>query len=682
MSSEASTQRLRLLAGIASDLLAAGRPQQVTGELCARIHANLGLDAVLYYAFEDGGRTTLTLRSYAGLRPEVAAAVEHLDARRGLCGLAAARGTPAIVDTAHPATDPDDPLLEALGLPVVACHPLIRPEGVVGTLLFGRRSHRPLDDEELCVMAAVASLAVLAIDARAATEAQRRALAQSERSLRALREKEELLRLAMLAARGGVFNYHLDTGSVQLSPEAAALLGLPKRAATLTRMEARARVDAASRASIERVILEATTTDAVVSLDFEVRLPGSGKRTLASFSQHDPRRRRIVGFLMDVSDRYAVEEALREADRRKSEFISILSHELRNPLTPIVYALPVIERVPLDAEAAHALEVVKRQLGHLERLVDDLLDISRINTGKVELRREVAPLQQILDAAVESTASLVQASRHRLEVTFPDTPLHVEADPHRLTQVLTNLLANAARYTPRGGRIWLHAREENGRAVVRVKDTGIGIPAGQMPRLFEMFQQVHHGEGMRGGLGIGLALARRLVAMHGGTIEAFSEGAGKGAEFVVTLPLARAPAVQPAPPLGPALPAARPLRVLVVDDNVDLVEMLASIVASQGHQVQTASDGPSALTAARAFRPDVVLLDLGLPIMSGLEVARRLRAEPRTRDAYLIALTGWGQDEDRRRTHEAGFDEHLTKPTDPETLMRMLIEIAAKKNEK
>ena len=166
MSSEASTQRLRLLAGIASDLLAAGRPQQVTGELCARIHANLGLDAVLYYAFEDGGRTTLTLRSYAGLRPEVAAAVEHLDARRGLCGLAAARGTPAIVDTAHPATDPDDPLLEALGLPVVACHPLIRPEGVVGTLLFGRRSHRPLDDEELCVMAAVASLAVLAIDAR------------------------------------------------------------------------------------------------------------------------------------------------------------------------------------------------------------------------------------------------------------------------------------------------------------------------------------------------------------------------------------------------------------------------------------------------------------------------------------------------------------------------------------
>ena len=805
MSSEASTQRLRLLAGIAADLLAAERPDQVTGDLCARIHANLGLDTVLYYALEDSaGRKTLTLRSHSGLRPEAAAGIERLDASRGLCGLVAARGTPTIVDAAHPRADPDDRLLTALGLPVVACHPLIGPEGVVGTLLFGRRSRRPLDDEELWVMATVASLVVLAIgksraalaleetesrlalanraagqglweidlstamvtlsdkarelfgvpqdapqrrraewrqlilpddrpsimsaidnaragtdyhaefrirrpsdggvrwiaargrllpgttrlvgvlsdvtEARAAAEAQRRTLVESERSLRALREKEELLRLAMLAARGGVFIYHTDTETMELSPEAATLLGLPKGTATLTKTDALARVDAANQVRIERVVLEATTSDAVVTVDFEVRLPGGGKRTVASFSQHDPRRHRIVGFLMDVSERCAAEEALREGDRRKSEFIAILSHELRNPLTPIVYALPVIERNPHDAEAAHALTVVRRQLGHLGRLVDDLLDISRINSGKVELRREVVPIQQILEAVVESTASLVQASRHRLEVTLPEAPLPVEADPHRLAQVLTNLLTNATRYTPRGGRISLGARQEDGRAVVRVRDTGVGIPAKQMPRLFEMFQQIHPEEGMRGGLGIGLALARRLITMHGGTIEAFSEGAGKGAEFVITLPLARAPAVRPPPP-GPVPRSATPLRVLIVDDNVDLVEMLATIVAGQGHQVQKALDGPSALITARAFRPEVVLLDLGLPFMSGLEVARRLRAEPRTRDAHLIALTGWGQDEDRRRTREAGIDEHLTKPTDPDVLMRMLNEIAAKRNE-
>lgn len=806
MSSEASTQRLRLLAGIASGLLAAERPDEVIGDLCDRVHDHLGLDVVLYYGLEGSGdQRVLTLRSSSGLDPAAVAAIGRSEVGSGICGLVAERGTPTIIDVAHPHANLDDRLLTALGLPVAACHPLIGPQGVIGTLLFGRRSRRPLNDEELWVMATVASLAVLAVgksraalaleetesrlalanraagqglweidlstsvvtfsdkarelfgvptdapmrlrtewrqlivpedrhslvtaidnaragadyqvefrvrrpldgmvrwmlargrlvpgttrlagvvsdvtEARAAAEAQRGALVESERSLRALREKEELLRLAMMAARGGVFIYHLDTETMELSPEAAVLHGFPESTATITKAEGFARMNAESRARIERVLLEATATKAVTTVDVEVTLPGGAKRTLASFFQYEPRRRRLVGFLMDVSERCAVEEALREEDRRKSEFIAILSHELRNPLTPIVYALPVIGRAPLDAEAARALAVVRRQMSHLGRLVDDLLDISRINSGKVELRREVVPLQQVVRAVVENLGPLVEASRHRLEVLLPETPLLVEADPHRLAQVLTNLLTNAARYTPGGGRISVRARQEDGRAVLWVRDTGIGIPPDQLPRLFEMFQQIHQEEGPRGGLGIGLALARRLVVMHGGTIEAFSEGTGRGAEFVVTLPLAPAAAVAP-PPRPERVPrAATGLRVLVVDDNADLVEMLATMVTGQGHHVWKALNGPSALAAAKAYQPDVVLLDLGLPIMSGLEVARRLRADPHTRHAHLIALTGWGQDEDRQRTREAGFDEHLTKPTDPDALMRMLSEIATRKDE-
>jgi CheY-like chemotaxis protein len=389
----------------------------------------------------------------------------------------------------------------------------------------------------------------------------------------------------------------------------------------------------------------------------------------------------VVGFVIDVSERCAIEDALRQEDRRKSEFIAILSHEMRNPLAPVVYALPVIERAPLGEEARRAVEVVKRQMAHLGRLVDDMLDISRINSGKVELRREVMALQAIVRGVVDTATPQMTAARHRLEVTLPDEPIWLEVDPYRLAQVLTNLLSNAAKYTPRGGRISLEASQEADRAVIRVRDNGVGIPPELVPRVFEMFRQIRQPHGLQGGLGVGLALARTLIGMHGGTIEAHSEGLGKGSEFVVVLPVAPRPKVS----LGRSRPSSEPartaaLKVLIVDDNADLVEMLAALVHGLGHGARKALDGPSALEAARSYRPHVVLLDLGLPIVSGIEVARQLRARPETRDAYLVALTGWGQEEDRERTREAGFDEHLTKPTDPETLTRLLHAVAVRKS--
>ncbi len=385
------------------------------------------------------------------------------------------------------------------------------------------------------------------------------------------------------------------------------------------------------------------------------------------------------------------EERYREADRRKDEFIAVLSHELRNPLAPIRYALPVLQRERLGDDGSRAVEVIDRQVNHLTRLVDDLLDVARVTRGKIDLRREYVALGAILTAAVEAASPDIASAQHSLKLAVAQEPIWLYADPARLAQVVTNLLNNSGKYTPRGGEITLEARLDDGHAIVRVRDTGIGIPAEALPTLFEMFRQVkapRRGavseperragdpagvDTSRGGLGIGLALSKRLVEMHGGDIEARSAGIGHGAEFVIRLPVAQNANVGEAPATtGIAPPARRRLKVLIVDDNADLVEMLAMVVAGLGHDVRKALDGQSAVAAAASYRPDVVLLDLGLPVVGGIEVAKELRRHPDTASAHLVALTGWGQPEDRRQTTEAGFDEHLTKPTDPHVLERLL----------
>lgn len=368
-------------------------------------------------------------------------------------------------------------------------------------------------------------------------------------------------------------------------------------------------------------------------------------------------------------------ERLVEADQRKDEFLAMLAHELRNPLAPLRNAVHLLQRPGLDpALIDRTGAMMGRQVQQLGRLVDDLLDLSRIARGKMQLRKERVDLRDAARRAADTSRPLVEARRHQLTVSLPDAPVPLLADPARLEQVLTNLLNNAARYTPEGGRIWLTAAAEGGEAVLRVRDTGIGIPPEMQSRIFGLFAQAERPqERSQGGLGIGLALVKSLTEMHGGTVEAHSAGPGQGSEFVVRWPLAAeaVPNRVEAPP-EPAPATERPLRVMLVDDNVDAAESLALLLRLWGHEVAVANDGPTALRTAEAHHPQVALLDIGLPGMDGYELARRLRQQADQEPTVLVALTGWGQEEDRRRSQEAGFDHHLVKPVDLSALQELL----------
>jgi PAS domain S-box-containing protein len=366
--------------------------------------------------------------------------------------------------------------------------------------------------------------------------------------------------------------------------------------------------------------------------------------------------------------------ALKEADRRKDEFLAILAHELRNPLAPVRNAVQIMRLTgSLSPELEWAREVIERQVQQMSRLVDDLLDISRITSGKIQLRRERIQLAAVVNSAVEASRPLIDTLGHRLSVRLPREPVLLDADFARLSQVVLNLLNNAAKYTEHGGRIWLTAEVEGARAVLRVRDTGIGIPADMLPRIFEMFAQVDRSlERSQGGLGIGLTLVQELVEMHGGEVEALSAGPGRGSEFVVRLPILGsggegAPAGEA---VDPGVPTSNS-RVLVVDDNRDAAESLAVLLRLHGCEVRTANDGLEAVAAASVFSPQLVLLDLGLPKLSGYDAARQIR-EQQGSGVVLIAVTGWGQDEDRRRSREAGFDHHLVKPVELGELQELL----------
>jgi PAS domain S-box-containing protein len=383
---------------------------------------------------------------------------------------------------------------------------------------------------------------------------------------------------------------------------------------------------------------------------------------------------RLVGIIDDFTQRKLAEEALREADRRKDEFLATLAHELRNPLAPIRNATEVLRLKDLaDPQQQSARDVIDRQVRQMVRLIDDLLDISRITRGKLQLRKDRTELATALHSAVEASRPLIDALAHELTVTLPQEPIHLLADPIRLAQVFSNLLNNAAKYTEKGGHIWLTAERQGGEVVVSVRDTGIGIAAMHLPRLFEMFSQVAPAlERSQGGLGIGLALVRGLVELHGGSVQAHSAGPGKGSEFTVRLPVAETPTPPRPAPTAVDRSAGPKLRILVADDLPDCVETLALLLRLAGHDVRTAHDGLEAVQAAATFRPDVALLDIGMPKMNGYEAARHIRQQPWGQGMRLVALTGWGQDEDRRRTLDAGFDLHFVKPVEPRALEQLL----------
>jgi PAS domain S-box-containing protein len=385
--------------------------------------------------------------------------------------------------------------------------------------------------------------------------------------------------------------------------------------------------------------------------------------------------RGFAKILRDITERKKAEDELADANRRKDEFLAMLGHELRNPLAPVLNGLRLLERQGRDDPAIQqTVAMIDRQMGRIVRLVDDLLDVARITKGKIQLRRRREQLAVLVAQAVEGVRPHIESRQHGLSVSLPPAAIWLDADPTRIEQILANLLNNAAKYTEPGGRISLTVEQEGSVAVIRVKDTGIGIRADMLNRIFDLFVQTDRTlDRAQGGLGIGLTLVRKLVEMHGGAVEARSEGIGKGSEFVVRLPVV--PEVKQLEP--EALPEVRRrdvphLRVLVVDDNVDTAQSLAMLLKLYGHEVWPVHTGPKALEVAQAEQPDVILLDIGLPGMDGYEVARHLREQQGMDKVRLIAMTGYGQEADRQRSQGAGFDHHLVKPVDPAKLQELL----------
>ena len=381
-------------------------------------------------------------------------------------------------------------------------------------------------------------------------------------------------------------------------------------------------------------------------------------------------------YFEDITARKQDEASLREADRRKNEFLAVLAHELRNPLAPIRNAAALLSRTrPDDPELAQAAEIVERQVALMGRLLDDLLDVGRIASDRLELRRKPTALSFAIKAAVEMCTPIMAGMNHRLTVRLPDEEIYLDADPARLGQIFGNLLNNASKYGEPNGHLMIVAEQRGAQAVVTVSDNGIGIPQEKLETIFEMFAQVDRSfDRPTGGLGIGLHLVKRLVEMHGGTIEAQSEGPGKGSRFIVRMPTlsVRAPLERPADAGARGKGAPRQRRILVVDDSVDSAQTLARLLRLEGHETYTVHDGLEAVTAAAQLRPDVVLMDLGLPSLSGFDACQRIRHEPWGEHIVIFALTGWGQDADRRRTSDAGFDHHLVKPVDPRVLMNLI----------
>jgi PAS domain S-box-containing protein len=513
------------------------------------------------------------------------------------------------------------------------------------------------------------------------------ALLRVRRAERTAREQSELLRVTLASIGDGVIATDRQYRVTFLNAVAQALTGWGECEAIGRPLDDVFQVvDEQTRQPLAKPPLEALRdpdSDAPANHTL-LRARGGEERVIEE--RATPIRdtqRNIVGVVIvfrDVTEQRRVEQTLREANRHKDEFLAMLAHELRNPLAPVSNALQVLNHVSSDNPAAQeARSVMERQIEHLVRLVDDLLDVSRMTRGLITLRKQRVSLATVVARAVESSRPLIDARRHTLEVNVPDQDLLVEADIVRLAQVLLNLLNNAAKYTPEGGRITLSVESDGegpcGRAVVRVRDTGMGIPAAMIGKVFDLFTQVERTlTRAEGGLGIGLTLVRRLTEMHGGAVDVSSPGPGQGSEFVVRLPVAGAAAdtSETEAPDTRARGALLARRILVVDDNRDSADSLATLLRLFGNDVRTAYDGRQGLAVVGAYRPDVILLDLGMPVLNGYDVAKQIRTMEQLGRPYIVAMTGFGTEEDRRETRAGGFDAHLIKPVDLQALQELL----------
>ncbi|MBE7940876.1 MULTISPECIES: ATP-binding protein [Ramlibacter] len=492
-----------------------------------------------------------------------------------------------------------------------------------------------------------------------------------ESAVAALRASDERYQLVVRGSSAGLWDWDMATDTMFFAPRLRTLLGyseqeFPDRADSL-----RGVMHDDDRPAIRAALDQHLADGLPFTVECRLRVKSGEWRwfQLTGMSERDAQGRavRMAGSVIDVTERKRVEQALQESNRAKDEFIATLAHELRNPLAPLRTGLEILNRSGSVSPAAERVrQTMQRQLAHMVRLIDDLLDISRISSGKIHLSPSRVHLSDAVASAVEISRPIIDERGHRLEIELPPREIEMMADGTRVAQALGNLLHNAAKYTPEGGRIRLSARQEAAWAVIEIEDSGVGIPADMLEGVFSLFTQVGRTlHSAQGGLGIGLYLVRSLVELHGGSVVAASPGVGQGSTFTVRLPCLpqTAEAAPASDGAGPVLSHAD-LRVLVADDNVDAAETLATLLEMTGCTTRRVHDGNSVLPAAREFVPDLVLLDIGLPDIPGYEVARRLRGDPVVGGVHLVAVTGWGTEGDRRRTADAGFDEHLTKPVE------------------
>ncbi|MGV3723179.1 MAG: MASE1 domain-containing protein [Actinomycetota bacterium] len=492
-----------------------------------------------------------------------------------------------------------------------------------------------------------------------------------------LQRNEQRSRFALEAGAVGVFDWNIRTGKVFWSDNMFAIHHTTPAAGERTFDSFMGGVHPEDRGEVARVVSRSLESGERYEMEYRGVTDAGQISWFAARGQvlkdGSGTPERMIGVCTDVTERKQLEESLRTADRQKDEFVAMLAHELRNPLAPIRNAAKLLQFAGAHGVAGRQLEVIERQAAHMARLLDDLLDVSRITRGKVTLRMSTIDLGEAVVRAADDTRSVVERRRQQLTVSCEDGRVFVQADPARLYQIASNLLQNASKYTEAGGSIRVTLEASPDQAVLRVADTGIGIEPSFLPRIFELFSQDHTSAARwEGGLGIGLTMVKSLVEMHDGSITALSEGKGKGSEFVVRLP--RVPAPEPTDgerSIAPLI-AASSCRVLIADDNNDAARTLAELTGMWGHEVHTVADGVAALQAARELKPDVILLDIGMPGMDGYEAARRLRGTPEGASVLLVAVTGYGREEDRRRATDAGFDHHCTKPVDPELLRKLL----------
>ncbi|HZP85738.1 MAG TPA: PAS domain S-box protein [Burkholderiales bacterium] len=672
--SESLTERnhqLALLARTSQLLLLGGQSEhELLKIVFQEIGQLVGMEMFYYYRLSEEP-STLRLTVFGGITEEERRFFATMRFGELLCGRVAESRARLIVEDLPSSGQPGSEVLAAAGAKSYAGFPLLVQGELLGTLAFISRRRTHFREGELQMIQAIC-------DQVAATLERTRLLRELRASHESLRESEARYRATFETAAVGISETALDGTLLRINDGYCRLTGYSREELHGGKFQSITHPDDLAR-NLE--LWEGLKAGKYDTYEMDKRfVRKDGRVTWAHLTGSlvrgaNGRPSYGVAILQNITERKRAEESLREltkelkiADQRKDEFLAMLAHELRNPLAPIRNAVQYLRIVRTGEPNIDKMrDIIARQVTHLTRLVDDLLDVSRVTQGKVLLKKEVVDLERVVRRAVELAMPFIDAKRHALTITLPPSGvLWVDGDATRLAQVVSNLLNNAAKYTEAGGSITVSAAPESEEVVLRVQDTGTGIPAELLPRVFDLFTQADRSlDRAQGGLGIGLSLVKSLVTLHGGSVEAQSQ-VGVGSTFTVRLPLAHGP-ISDTPAVA-AVPAVVPKRVLLVDDNADAAESMRVLLELEGHTVHCAADAEAALASVAAFKPEVCLLDIGLPGMNGFELARRLRALPDTRDALYIALTGYGRPEDKTRAKEAGFDHHLTKPVEPDQL--------------